>query len=71
VVIAQHEIGTGQEDITAEENVRVERGRIIRIIEDTQINRGESIDDPDGSGFAVRYQLVDVKITTGQFIGKL
>lgn len=71
VVIAQNEIGTGQEEITAEEKVQVERGRIIRIIEDTQINLGESIDDPDGSGFEVRYQLVEVEITTGQFTGKV
>ena len=71
VVMAQNEIGTGQEEITAEEKVQVERGRIIRIIEDTQINLGESIDDPDGSGFEVRYQLVEVKITTGQFTGKV
>lgn len=71
VVMAQNEIGTGQEEITAEEKVQVERGRIIRIIEDTQINLGESIDDPDGSGFEVRYQLVEVEITTGQFTGKV
>jgi len=40
VVLAQNETGTGQEEITAEEKVQVERGRIIRIIEDTQINQG-------------------------------
>jgi len=71
VVMAQNEIGTGQEEITAEEKVQVERGRIIRIIEDTQINLGESIDDPDGSGFEVRYQLVEIEITTGQFTGRV
>jgi len=71
VVMAQNEIGIGQEEITADEKVQVERGRIIRIIEDTQINLGESIDDPDGSGFEVRYQLVGVEITTGQFTGKV